>query len=159
MARLGGSPSLPPNCKPRLTDTLIKALSDPDDMTRATAAENLGRIKAKAAVTRLYETREDRSGRVAVWSAWAIWNTTGAREQAVAVLTSRLTGDGYVGKWEAIYLLAEFDSPTQDTIDALVALSKYDGKAPFSGNKYEQHRLKTQAITTLKKIAPKALAP
>ncbi len=154
---LGRLAAAHPDLHAKVVPYLIEALSDADDGTRGDAAATLGRINAKQAVKKLYDLREDPSGKVAVWSAWAIWKVTGAREQAEAAMITRLRGDKFGGKWEAVYLLSEFEEPAKETIAALVELTKYDGKAPFTGDEYERNRLKNQAKRTLKAIAPNAL--
>jgi len=154
---LGRLAATSPEAKEKAVPFLIDALSDSDERLRSDAAASLGRCKAEQSVEKLYELREDRNGKVAVWAAWAIWQTTRAREQAVAVMTTRLRAKTFDGKWDAVYLLSEFDDPTEEIIDALVELTKFDEKPPYHGDNYQRIRLKRTAESTLKKIAPDVL--
>jgi HEAT repeat protein len=146
-----------PELQPSIIPLLIEALDDADDVTRYSAATSLGEFKAKAAIPKLYETRKDPSGLVAVSSAWAIWQIEGTREQAIEVFTEKLLGETYNGKQRAIMHLAEFDDPSDETIAALVELAKFESKPPYNGERSAKLGFKQSAIRTLEKIAPDAV--
>lgn len=137
---------------------LIEALTDSDAKIRSDMAATLGRIEAEVALPALREARKDPNARIRVYAAWAIWRITGEADQAIKLMTIRLRGNSYAGKWESAYLLSQFNKLPPITVDALVAVTKYNVKPPYTTtDSYEKQRIKRSAIQTLKKLAPEAL--
>lgn len=131
---------------------LSHMLADPWERTRADVAAALGRLEAKSTLAALKNARRDRSGKVRVWAAWAIWKITGDQDQAVKLMTARLYNESSVGKWEAAYLLADLKDLPPLTIKGLQALARME----HDRRDYERQRIKQVANSTLKKVAPQA---
>lgn len=127
---------------------LSEMLDDPWERTRADVAAALGRLEARSALPALKKARQDRSGKVRVWAAWAIWKITGDQEQAIKLMTARLYKESSVGKWEAAYLLSDLKNLPPLTIKGLQALAEME----HDRQDYEQQRIKQVANSTLKKV-------
>jgi hypothetical protein len=132
---------------------LIDMLDDPWFRIRSDVSGVLGRWGVGTALPGLRERRQDNLGQVRVWAAWAEWKVTGKSDRAIALMTTQLYGDTYSGKWEAAYLLNEFETLPPLTKKVLREATKFEVKSPYVGAMYERNRIKRAAITTLKKFA------
>lgn len=132
---------------------LIEMLDDPWLRVRSDVSGVLGRWQIGAAIPALRERRRDDLGQVRVWAAWAEWKVTGDADRAIALMTTQLYGDTYSGKWEAAYLLNEFETLPPLTKKVLREATRFEIKSPCVGAMYERNRIKRAATTTLRKFA------
>ena len=135
---------------------LVDALSVDDEWLQTQIIANIGYAKLKTALPTLRKLRkESDSPRVRVWAAFAIWKIADEREQAIKLMTVRLRSNLLAGRWEAAYLMSNFEKLPDSAIKALQAATRFTGKPRHTDDAgSERNRIKRTAISTLKKVAP-----
>ena len=140
----------------RIAQILIDGLADSDEQTRIDIVADLGRHGINDALPVLKEARKDPSAKVRVWAAWAIWKLTGDQEQAEKLMTQQLFSKTLSGKWEAAYLLADFEDLSPITVKGLQAATRIGKELKYANRiSRESRRIRSAAETTLKKLAAK----
>ena len=142
----------------KIVPWLIEGMADSNDEIRAMIVPVLGRVKAESALPLLIKARSDENPKARMHAAFAIWQITGDKEQAVKALTVRLRSKNLEGQQEAIYLLGELGDLPEITIKALLAKTDFNEKKDYQNAAITaKHGIKQAAIQTLLKVAPDAL--